>query len=154
MSTSAFPYGTMGAAYYGPAGILVLTTGGSNFTDAGVGVWSGWEFTTDGGLDEIGPGVLDRTAKVSGEYYSLEPETGAGDFFEVRCASLNSGVWNTQAATVGTWVALTSNRAWFENVVAMAAPSSADCSGNFELGRAGRSTAQVGPIELTASANN
>jgi hypothetical protein len=149
MSVSSFPYGTCAAAVaVGPAGILVLSAASSSQSSAGA-TWSGWEFNTTGSLDEIGPGIGDRTG-VSGEYYSLEPETDVGNFYEVRCASMTAGTWNTQAASVGTWVDLTAARIWFENVAAMGG-SSASAGGSFEVGLVGTSTAVV-TATLTALA--
>jgi len=136
----------------GPEGILVLSAASSSHTNLGGVAAAGWDFNSNGTLQDIGTALTGRT-DVAGEYYSLEPETDVGAYYEVRCASMTVGTWNTQAATVGTWINLSAGRLWFENVIAMAAPSSASAGGSFEIGRVNTSTAIV-TATLTAFAQN
>jgi len=123
------------------SGVLIVNTGyASSWSDAGGGVRSGVDFHQDGYVEDVGPGLTDRTKVIPGEYWSLEPDTNIGTLFELRCASINSGVWTNQAASVGSWVTLDVGREW--NVVSvMAHPSVEDCNGDFEFGDDGAESA-------------
>lgn len=51
--------------------------------------------------------------RVSGEWWSEEPETGIGNDYDIRCASMNGGtLWDIQAAAVGTWINIGAGRNW------------------------------------------
>ena len=105
-------------------------------------VVSGLDFDKDGFIEEIGPGALTRTAILSGEWWTEEPETDVGAGYEMRCASMNGGsTWSVQAAAVGTWITLDAGRVWHCQVTAMASPATKSAQGNFEFGVDGAESA-------------
>ena len=95
-------------------------------------VRSGFRFNSDGSIDERGPATTTYTQVNVGEWSANEPsETGAN--YDIRCASINSGAWNTAAATTGTWVNLGTSREWSCVVLAKNSPDVSSCSGEFEI---------------------
>lgn len=98
---------------------------------------SGVRFNTDGSLDERAQGVYVTTVHPR-EWWSTEPQSGIGSSYEIRCASLSSGTWTSEAASVGTWTALSSAREW-RNTSA----TTKQTVGTFEIGRVGTSTALI-----------
>ena len=80
---------------------------------------SGVRFNRDGSIDEItGTGVTFFYTQIhTGEWWSAEPRTDIGDFFEVRCASVTTGdpdlIWFREAAAIGTYIGMTAGREWF-----------------------------------------
>lgn len=94
---------------------------------------SGVSFQTDGGVDNVGPLTSDKTAFASGEWWDGEPDAGVGSRFDVRCASISVGSWFVQAASVGAWVQISSERIWRVNVTTMNAPDVSQCIASFEM---------------------
>lgn len=117
------------------AGVWVDVFGGDVDVSATVSVvqgsgWSGVRFQSDGGLDETGPGFDDTTAFASGEWRTDEPRASIGMNWRVRCVTINSGSFQSQAASVGTWVRMDGARTWavLETMVAGAVDA------DFEIG--------------------
>jgi len=112
-------------------------------------VHSGVYFNSDGTMDEVGPGLTDLTFlgldqvgnDHTGEWYDDSP---TGSQWEIRCASMVSGTWSGQAASVGIWIDLSGNRLW--RVTRLAGktytPGTIVAIGNMEI----REVADIGNI--------
>ena len=152
MSLSGF---SVKRVLYSPSGGMVVINGGaSSYYDPGNLVHSGVAFNVDGECYDVGPGVLIRTIFTSGEWWSDEPDTGIGSSYDVRCASIVGGTtWSFQAATVGTWIQMSSERVWRCTVTAMASPSTRSCTGSFEIRNTGSGTA-LDTANYSGSASN
>jgi len=92
------------------AGVVTLS-GTASHTESGVGTQEiRLRFNTDGTVDlyKTSTGYVQISASTDW----IIPNGSADSSYEVRCASVSSGVWTTQPAAVGTWLALSSNREW------------------------------------------
>ena len=137
-------------------GGVVMNGGTSLYIDPGVVLFAGHEFTTDGIINGIGPGLGDRTQYFDGEWWSKEPEANIGSSYDVRCASIDAGsAWDTQAAAVGTWIQMSADRIWTNGVNLMNYPpgevSSNGCT--FEISETGNATA-IDSGSYVATADN
>jgi len=83
------------------------------------------QFNTDGSLTISGDSG--RT------WYSAAPSTGIGSSYDVRCSSVVSGTWDTQAAAVGTWIQISSNRLWRMSRTVMEGAGSDQISATFQI---------------------
>lgn len=113
---------------------FVVITGYDSFqenlgglTDAGIA------FQDNGQIDDVGPGNLNRTQVQFAEWWSKEPEVSIGTLYDIRCASLVTGTWTSQAASVGTYIQISAERRWSVRVTAMNAPDNKQCRGFFEI---------------------
>src|SRR5690554_1310640 len=66
-------------------------------------------FRSDG--QATSSGNVASSHPISGEWWSQEPQTGIGAQYEIRCVSAD-GSFTGQAAPIGTWVDMSSNRLW------------------------------------------
>lgn len=82
-------------------------SGGGGSTEAR----AGFVFKTDGRI-LVNSGGTELATFPDSMWWSNAPEADIGDDYEVRCVSVSSGSWSSSAASVGSWVALTSDRAW------------------------------------------
>lgn len=154
MSVSAFPYGTVAAANAsGSGGVVALTGGTISHVDSGVLVHSGITFHPNGYCYDLGIGIGDRTLFITGEWWSALPETNIGASYDVRCSSITSGTWSVQAATVGTWVQINSERIWRNTVASMASPSTKTTTAVFEIRLTGSGSA-LDSASYTVTAQN
>ena len=131
MSTSTFMMGINNAA--GGGAMVVLDGHSSNHFDFAVLCVAGFTFNLDGSIDDQGPGNLDLSQVDPGTWWSDEPDAIIGNSYDVRCASLVSGTWSVQAATVGTWIQMSANRNWRSRVIGMSSPDIRSCNGIFEV---------------------
>jgi hypothetical protein len=104
------------AEYVVPA--LVALSGGTVFhshpDDDGVNASCTLAFFRDGrcmGGHSVSPSIVN-----AGEWWADEPDaSNPGDNYDVRCASISEGTFQSEAAAVGTWTTMTEARNW--NVV-------------------------------------
>ena len=130
-----------------------MNGGSSSHFESGVLVHSGVAWGVDGDALDLGPGIGDTTIFTSGEWWSDEPDTGIGSSYDVRQASLTSGSWSFQAATVTTWIAMSSERVWRCTVAAMASPALNQAQGVFEVRLTGSGSA-LDSATYSGSASN
>lgn len=81
--------------------------------------FAGVSFDQDGNCNDLGPTLAARTVFVAGEWYPYAPFTDVGQYYDVRQATQPTIPWDGQAASNGTWVPITEDRAWFMNVGGM-----------------------------------
>ncbi len=98
------------------------------------------QFNTDGTID--GPGGQ----LGSGEWWDREPIATIGNSKYVRCASISAGTFSTSAASVGTWVELSSNRQWSR----LSSSGTQIVTAVFELSRDGVTADESATITLEA----
>lgn len=122
-------------------GFVTLSGELMSSTNTNLTAHSGPAFNPDGSIDEIGPDTTDRVQVDATEWWSDEPEASIGDDYDVRCASINSGVWDFQAASVGTWIQISIARDWRVTVLTMDAPDQQVCNANFEISLTGGASA-------------
>lgn len=67
----------------------------------------------------------------TGEWWSLEPESGIGSSYAARYLSGGSGVWDTSAAAVNNWITISTTRQWG---VTRTATGSESANATFEVG--------------------
>ena len=151
MSPPLHPVGFWTPAAAG--GMVVMNGGASDHFDSGVLVHSGVSFAVDGEAFDLGPGIGTLNIFTSGEWWSDEPDTGIGSSYDVRQASLTSGSWSLQAATVTTWIAMSTNRVWRCTVTAMASPALNQAQGVFEIRTTGSGSA-LDSATYSGSASN
>lgn len=120
-------------AALGSLGSVIITGYASSHTDPPGTTRSGIAFQLDGSIDDIGPGLSDRTQVQLGEWWSGEPSAGIGNNYDIRCASLVSGTWTFQAESVGTYIQISQERRWRVDVLAMDNPDNKQCTGLFEI---------------------
>lgn len=142
-----------------------LRQGGVNVTDielfssgTGINHYCGARFNDDGTIESrLGPGSTNyavlgldfNSDDHTGEWWSL-PGAGIGASYDIRCASLASGAWDSQPAAVGTWVGLETNPEWHENRTGGKGgqgSGTSQCIGNFEI-RDGSTLALLASFEL------
>ena len=133
MSVGATPFANAAQQGAGGGGMVVVTNLSSNQINPGGLCTAGFAFNAAGSIDEIGPAATNLTPVHPGEWWSDEPDVGIGANYDIRCVSLNSGTWDFQAATVGTWIDLSANRTWRDLVTAMQSPAVESVSGNFAI---------------------
>lgn len=98
-------------------GPFVIVTDFSTFESlAGTPVAvSGARYNSDGSIDEIeGRDFSETYTQIhTGEWWSDEPDSGIGSDYDIRCQSIDAnGPWDTQPASVGTYVGLNTNPIW------------------------------------------
>lgn len=73
---------------------------------------------------------------------------GIGDGYEVRNAANVSGSWDTEAAGVGSWIALTADRTWYRECAYLDGTGINVVRSTFEI-RSSTTTGEAGekPIE-------
>jgi len=151
MSLSGF---SVKRVLYSPSGTSPALSGGfSEHNNTGGVCFAGVTFNVDGECYDMGPALADRTIFVAGEWWPDEPDTGIGSSYDIRQASLFTGTWTQQAATVGTWVQISVERIWRCNVTAMSAPNVSSASGSFEVRDTGSGSA-IDTATYTAEASN
>ena len=69
-------------------------------------------FQIDGGSDLVDLDQIAR-ARVAGEYHTDEPDSNIGPNYDIRQASLTSGIWDFESLTVGTWGNLSAGKGWW-----------------------------------------
>ncbi|MCK5603041.1 hypothetical protein KAR91_14250 [Candidatus Pacearchaeota archaeon] len=117
------------------AGFPILLTDMQVYKSQASQTWAGVRFNNDGTIDANGPAGTTYSQINSGEYYTGTPAAGVGDDFEVRCSDTGGYSWDEQAAAVGTWVALTSDRLWRVIRTAMDGPGFEQCVATFQIRR-------------------
>ncbi len=133
-SVSAFAYGTVAAAAPPAGGAVVMTDGTWTKTLAGQNTNAGVTFQPDGGTDELGPLIDDRTAHQAGEWWSDEPEADIGSSYDVRALSVGkTGTWSSAAAADDTWIQISAERIWRNVVAGKASPTSKQTIATFEI---------------------
>lgn len=138
-------------------GFVAMSGGTSLYIDPGVALFAGHEFTEDGIINGIGPGLGDRTQYVTGEWWDVEPDTGVGADYDVRCESIFAGsAWDTQPASVGTWIQMSSDRIWLNAVNLMMYPPGEVSSNGayFEISETGNATPLVTKQLYVATVDN
>lgn len=83
------------------------------------------EFQRDGQI------ILDGFANIV--WWTAAPDTTIGDSYQVRCASVAAGTWDVEAAAIGTFVTLSSTRAWRMLRTVMEGAGSDAITGTFEI---------------------
>lgn len=96
---------------------------------------SGVRYNNNGSIDELGPTLADENKIHNNEWWSKEPQANIGASYQVRCQSLTSGSWSTQAAAVGTWVDISTEPVWVVSVVGMASPDAKEVEAVFQIRR-------------------
>jgi hypothetical protein len=133
--------------------VPVISGGSSSHFVSGGAVNAGVTFNVDGECYDLGSALGGRTIFTSGEWWPDEPDTGIGSSYDIRQASLTTGAWNVQAATVTTWVQISVERIWRCNVTAMSAPNVSSASGVFEVRGTGSGSA-IDSATYSAEASN
>jgi hypothetical protein len=121
--------------------VPVINGGFSSHFVSGGACFAGVTFNVDGECYDLGSALAGRTIFTSGEWWPDEPDTGIGSSYDVRQASLTSGAWNAQAASVTTWVQISVERIWRCNVLAMSSPDVSAAAGVFEIRDTGSGSA-------------
>ncbi|TQV82862.1 hypothetical protein [Aliikangiella coralliicola] len=85
-------------------------------------------------------GTIELDGGPNSNWNAGAPQTTLGDNYDVRCSQMISGSWDIQAAAVGTWVALSSDRSWMVLRTLMEGAGSDTASGIFQIRRSGETT--------------
>lgn len=102
-------------------------------------------FTTDGRITITGGTEL--------VWNTGAPNSGIGSSYQVRCESLISGSWNIQAAAVGTWITISSDRTWTITRTVMEGAGSDYVSGIFQIRAVGGSSVLAAGIGTAEAAD-
>lgn len=120
-------------------GSVVITNEGISYTNFGNLVAAGIAFQLDGSLDDIGPGFLDRTQIHSGEWWTLEPEAGIGNSYDVR--NTNANPFDVAAAAQNVWIQISEERQWRIQVTAHESPATQSATMSAEIRDTGSGSA-------------
>lgn len=96
----------------------ILNAGGVFVTDiveenlSGGGGHQTIKFFPDGSLGEAEAACSGSFTLYTAEWWRGYPVLNIGALFEVRVASVSSGVFDIEAASVGTWIDISAERCW------------------------------------------